>query len=134
MPENADFVSCRKRPFNESLPSSENTINVSTNKDELNNESPNFQCVSFIVTTFIVAMFFIPASLLVIRSAYLLPPKKKVTALCKCLSINVHEVLLQYRSPNYNRKTSSRISTTNYAYPSFTVKVQKECKRSSMHV
>jgi hypothetical protein len=80
MPENADFVSCRKRPFNESLPSGENTINVSTNKDELNNESPSFQCVSFIV-----AMFFIPGSLLVICSAYLLLKKKLPLFVNACL-------------------------------------------------
>jgi hypothetical protein len=41
MPENADFVSSKKSPFNEALLSGENIINVSPNKDELNNESPN---------------------------------------------------------------------------------------------
>jgi hypothetical protein len=55
---------------------------------------------------------------------------KKITTLCKSLSINVRKVLLQFLSPNYNHKTSVRISTTNYAYPSFSIKVQKNVKEA----
>jgi hypothetical protein len=41
MAENEDFVGSKMSPFNESLSNGENTKNVSTNKDEMNNESPN---------------------------------------------------------------------------------------------